>query len=477
MNANQARPDEGAPPDDARTARALIASACDLALTLDAADKISDVDCAVDDLGDFDPAAWVGRNAAEVITVESRPKLAALLAEARAGSRARPRELNHPRPDAADLPIRYTAAPAPGAEAAGGVILIGRDLRAIASLQSRLIAAQQAMEQEYERLRQMETRYRILFQTASEAFVVVDAATDRVTEANPAAAKLLGREAAAVTGRALSDHFAPAGRPALSGALAAAAVSGRAETVTLSNAAESRMIEVKATLFRAASETRLLCVLKARDQAPGDDGELERTVMRLMRRMTDAFVLTDVEGRILWANDAFLGLAEMALEDQVRGESLGRFLGRPGVDLNVMLTNAQEHGRLRQFSTQLRGAYGSTAQVDISTAHLPGDPRPGFGFVIRDVSRAGPQSGGRRQSGAAPADPQSIEHMVDLVGSVPLRELVRATTDEIERMCIQTALRLTGGNRASAAEMLGLSRQSLYVKLRRFGLVDSDAED
>jgi DNA-binding NtrC family response regulator len=40
----------------------------------------------------------------------------------------------------------------------------------------------------------------------------------------------------------------------------------------------------------------------------------------------------------------------------------------------------------------------------------------------------------------------------------------------IERMCILAALDLTRNNRASAAEMLGLSRQSLYVKLRRFGL-------
>jgi DNA-binding NtrC family response regulator len=37
-------------------------------------------------------------------------------------------------------------------------------------------------------------------------------------------------------------------------------------------------------------------------------------------------------------------------------------------------------------------------------------------------------------------------------------------------MCIEAALELTHNNRASAAEMLGLSRHSLYVKLRRFGI-------
>ena len=55
---------------------------------------------------------------------------------------------------------------------------------------------------------------------------------------------------------------------------------------------------------------------------------------------------------------------------------------------------------------------------------------------------------------------------------VPLKDLVREATDVIERMCIEAALNLTNDNRASAAEMLGLSRQSLYVKLRRYNLGD-----
>jgi DNA-binding protein Fis len=36
---------------------------------------------------------------------------------------------------------------------------------------------------------------------------------------------------------------------------------------------------------------------------------------------------------------------------------------------------------------------------------------------------------------------------------------------------------MTGDNRASAAEMLGLSRQSLYAKLHRFGLGDLSGSD
>lgn len=57
------------------------------------------------------------------------------------------------------------------------------------------------------------------------------------------------------------------------------------------------------------------------------------------------------------------------------------------------------------------------------------------------------------------------------MGATTLKEIVAETTDVIEKMCIETALELTDDNRVAAAEMLGLSRQSLYVKLRKYALL------
>jgi len=56
------------------------------------------------------------------------------------------------------------------------------------------------------------------------------------------------------------------------------------------------------------------------------------------------------------------------------------------------------------------------------------------------------------------------------VGTSPLRELVRDAVSMIERYYIQEALMLTRGNRSAAAEMLGLSRQSLYSKVDLYGV-------
>ena len=118
----------------------------------------------------------------------------------------------------------------------------------------------------------------------------------------------------------------------------------------------------------------------------------------------------------------------------------------------------------------MHGAYGSLEEVEVSAVGVMGGEQPCFGFVIRP-------SATRAVAKPRPANlARSVEQLTELVGRVSLKDLVRELSDLIEKLCIEAALELTGDNRASAAEMLGLSRQSLYVKLRRYGLGDLAAE-
>jgi DNA-binding NtrC family response regulator len=50
-----------------------------------------------------------------------------------------------------------------------------------------------------------------------------------------------------------------------------------------------------------------------------------------------------------------------------------------------------------------------------------------------------------------------------------LRALVGKAVEAVERHFIGAALEAAKGNRTAAARLLGLSRQSLYVKLARYG--------
>jgi transcriptional regulator PpsR len=121
----------------------------------------------------------------------------------------------------------------------------------------------------------------------------------------------------------------------------------------------------------------------------------------------------------------------------------------------------------------LRGEYGGSVEVEISAAVLNVGDDSVLSFAVRDIERRSKPE----PRAAALAMPRSAAELAELVGRTPLKAIVSETTDLIEQLCIQTALGLTGDNRASAALLLGLSRQSLYVKLRRYGMVTSGGED
>jgi transcriptional regulator PpsR len=203
------------------------------------------------------------------------------------------------------------------------------------------------------------------------------------------------------------------------------------------------------------------------DPADAPGPRLKAKLIKLMESSPDGFVVTDTDGRVITANAAFLAMAQLPTEAPARGEPLDRWLGRPGVDLDVLLGNLRQSGAIRLFATTLRGELGMPSDVEVSAASVMNGGQPCFGFAIRDVGRRL-----QAEPAGSRAMPRSLTQIAELIGRVALKDLVREAADVVERLCIQTALELTDDNRASAAEMLGLSRQSLYVKLRRHGLGD-----
>ena len=444
---------------------ALLASAGDIALVIDEKGVIRDVAFGSDDLSREWDTPWLGRSWTDTVTSDSRTKVETLIKEATGGLASRWRHVNHPSPRGIDVPIQYTAIRLDGS---GRVVAIGRDLRSTAALQQRLVEAQQSMERDYSRLRQMEMRYRLLFQTTPEAILIADASTFKIAEANPAATSLLGDGSGDLVGRALADLFDTASTRQLQEFLSGVRATGRAESVAVKAADAAREMLVAASLFRQEGATLFLVRV-----APmtGDTAVSAPTKFSLVaENLPDGIVVTDAEGRVQEANTAFLDLAELVTEEQVRGESLERWLGRPGVDLSVLLANLKQHGSVRLYATTLRGEYGASSEIEVSAVALPNGERQSFGFSIRNIGRRLASDSRKREL------PRSVEQLTELVGRVPLKDLVRETTDVVERLCIEAALDLTGDNRASAAEILGLSRQSLYVKLHRYGLGDIEPE-
>lgn len=452
----------------AKSAASMLAVSGDLTILVDPAGVILDVSTGTGDAILEAARDWIGREWVDTATSETRSKVQTLMREVATKGVSKRRQVNHATPNGADLPVAYTTIRF-GAD--GAFVAVGRDMRHLSSLQQRLVEAQQAMERDYWRLRHVETRYRLLFQLASDGILVIDAATMKVLDANAAAGQVFGDVSDRLIGRTFPFGVDVHAARSLEELVTSARGAGRAGDVSIDLLDSDHSWNVSASCFRQEAATLLLVRFADAGTVGQLSGDVQSRIQSLIERSPDAFVVTDLDGHILEANRSFLDVAELASLEQARGQLLSSFVGRPGADFPVFVSMLKKHGAVRLVGTAARGTHGAATEVEVSAVWVPDAEEPCIGFTMRDIGRrlaSGPQ-GARDLS-------RAVEELTSLVGRVTLRDLVRDTIDLVERHFIEAALELTNDNRTSAAEVLGVSRQSLYVKLRRHRLVAPPAE-
>lgn len=414
--------------------------------------------------------SWVGQPLVSVLTEESVRKYQNRLRDLDVAARASiALELNHADQDSWKFPVRYSLHRIP---ADGSILMLGRDLRQIAEVQQQLVSAQIALERDYEAQREMDTRYRVLMEVTRDPIVLISMSSGRIADINPAAALLLGGVRSDLVGAAIAQEFEGRRRGEFLASMGNLATTESAAPIELTARRSQKRLTVTPTVFRAAGERILLCQLDHSDPARASTSdEMAENLARLYHEGVDGIVFTDAEGTIRAANEAFLNLTDTANMAAVRGRSMSEFLVRGSVDLRVLLDNVKRTGQLRLYSTRLTTDFSGQMAVEISATWLNDRPNPVLVLVVRDASRAETM---RRPTMGKPDE--GVRSVMELVGSSTLKDIVAETTDVIEKMCIETALELTRNNRVAAADMLSLSRQSLYVKLRKYGLLNKDGE-
>ncbi|MEM6711203.1 MAG: transcriptional regulator PpsR [Pseudomonadota bacterium] len=450
----------------------LLSAASDLALILDSDGRVMDMAFSGGELGIEAVDAWIGQPLGLIVADDSRGKIESMFSELGLGISSRRRELNFKGQSGEIVPMNCMAVRFGDA---GRTVVFGRDMRGLARLQQRLVNTQISMEREYTRLRQAEACYRLLFQIVGEAVLIIDATTLTVTDANPVAADLLNTPVAKIVGRRASHVFANKDRETLRTLMATVQSAGRAEAVAEDTGGSAHGVDLKASLFRQADVAYILIRLLPKGDHDRQSGSSDMAIVNdVVTKLPDGFVVLDEQRRVVSANDAFLELVQAVTPEQAMGKTVESWFERSSVDANVLFANVREYGSVRRFPTVMRGELGSSEDVEISAVTVP-DAKSGaaYGLVVRRVLR--------NLSEEAPVEglpARSAEQLTDLIGHMSLKEVVRETTDVVERLCIEAALKLTGDNRASAAQMLGVSRQSLYAKMHRFGLGDlsSDAD-
>lgn len=402
-----------------------------------------------------DVQAWVGRPWAETVAEVAGDPVRRLLKDARTKGVSAFHQVAQRFPSGLELPIEYTAVRLGGK---AGLVAVGKNLHAVTELQSRLISAQQAMERDYWKLREVETRYRLLFDASNEAVLLIRAGDLRIVEANPAAIRALGL---APPGRDFLAELEPWDREPFRVMLMRVREHGKAPGTMVRIGRDRRPWLVRASLMAGEPGPMFLLQLAAVEGATPTPLEHQAPpVEALVERVPDGFVVLDADGVVLRANRAFLDLVQASSEMAVLGQRLQRWLGRPGADQAVLMAGLQRHGAVRLFPTSLQGELGTETEVEISAA---GDAETNPRYFAAVIRGTGP----RPRAGAVDGVPAAVAQRV---GQASLRELIQGTVGVVERRCIEAALEATGGNRTAAAELLGLSRQSLYAKLGRYGL-------
>lgn len=447
------------------TVAALASVSADIALIVEPDGKV--VDFAYQDaaLDAWSIEQWLGKDFTDIVTAESVDKIRSLLDESRTNPITRKRQVNHAAPGMPDLPVAYRLVAIDGVEQK---LVVGEDYRKIAEIQQRLVQTQFELETEYRKIREAESRYRTIFQKSSQAVIAVDGESGVIIDANLAAAAMLGSKRAKLNGDPIANCFLRTDRAEIINAVNQSRHSGSLKTFGTTLAHNETAINVTLEPYRENGRTNLLVTLHEAT-ASNTEKTSDSAHNIVLDSFPEALVTTDIKGNIVEVNDQFLDLVHVLNKSSLKGRNLNNWLGASNVDMQVLLTRLRDERQVRQFSSIVRDELGEQVTVSVSASRYGQADDARIGIFITDAPR--------RESTLTVPSPGSngeSSDFAELVGRVPLKELIREASDVIEKMCIEAALRQTENNRASAADMLGLSRQSLYIKLRRHSLESYD---
>jgi transcriptional regulator PpsR len=432
----------------AELAEAFVSLASDIALVIDAEGVIQSVAQSSTTPIAADASGWVGRPWADMVSGDTRRKVELMLNDLRTTGMARRREVNVVGHNDNDVPVSFSAL---RLGTLGPVLAVGRDLRAVSAIQQRFLDAQQELERGYWRSRQAESRYRLLFQVATDAVLTADAHSLRIIEANHAASSLLGA-GIALAGRAVPELFDRSSRSTLQELLLNAGANGKPAEIPVRLPKTQALAAVSATPFRAGDGLRLLLRVRAPSAPDAQGTDMNRTLALLVDSTRDGIVVTDSSGRILVANPSFLALVHSASEDEVRGRPMGDWLGRIDTDVSALLAGAHAHGLAHLVRSSLRRHDGAAIDVDVTAAMLAEGEQECFGFTIRPCEPV---------ADAQAAWLKLLMALDEHVGESPLATLMAQAQRMIEQRFVALAMERHKGDANAAAAALGIAVDQL----------------
>ncbi|MCP9223828.1 hypothetical protein MKP08_13855 [Erythrobacter sp. LQ02-29] len=436
----------------------VLALISDLAFVVDSASgQVLDIACGFPGFDRVVAHQVEGRSIYELVTKESQPKVRDLLVNRTPGKW---RQVNFAVEGGADLPVSMRSIELSDDR----MLLAGREDSRLADAQRSFAAAQRELELTFARLRRADTRYRSLLNLLDIAVCTLDGPLNRIEEISDSAAGIVDGDARKLHGRQILDYFAEEDRDRLASLFERTRAGYRSAALAVRMRDGSEQT-IRAAPYQAGSGRQILLHFAEGSGAVEEAGSFE-----FLSGLPYGVVTTDREFIVTQANAPFAHIVAAPSPEALIGRPLDDLLGSRGLDIAIMGAELRDHGAFHNFASLVPVDGHDPIEVDVDGARVMSGGEPVFTFLIRPRLI-------RSTAGKKPVNEDALAvDIQESVGRMPLKAIVRQTTDIIERAAIGRALELTANNRAAAAEMLGVSRQNLYDKIDRHGIGSDNGE-
>ena len=408
---------------------------------------------------------WTSKNINDYLTIESKEKLDSQITSLSDISQTVTKwfELNHTSLETGEFPVRYKGFNIPKTK---HILLVGNDLSHVAEIQKKFVNSQLALEREYTKYRSFETKYKALVEFTTDPIVLVNGLNGSIVDINQYGYSIFNLKRDKLLGQNIEKFFDWTDNKSLLEVLKSDAVTNSQRTLSLNSSKKSTTVIIKSAIFRAENDLCLMLKFIPVNKNTTPREEFPTVLRKFFENTRDGIVFTDKSGIIKHVNNSFLSLCNTGSDQLILERSFSDFLARGIVDLKVLIEAALDNGTTMPFTTQLISAYEIKIDIEITGTKASNEYGTFICFLISYKPNAITQN-----TNDVVVSEQATQKIMKLVGSAPLKELVADTNDIVEKICIETALKMTKNNRVATAEMLNLSRQSLYVKLRKYNLL------
>lgn len=446
------------PVTDAGMLASVLDAAADIILVLDKTGLVKEMKLQREGVSLFENCKWTGKNIREFVSIESLGKIDVLLQLSDPDNSVNYQQISHQGAENVDVPVSYRATKL---NSQGDIILFGQSEVELSLLQRRLVESQFILDREINNFKLQEGIYKSVFSNSESPQFVVEMKTLRVVDLNTAANHMIGFKSFKEKKPTIYDLFSDEDTSVLHKLL----LSSRDSTsgiiqVKLTNGSNAKL--KTSYHFMDNKDYILLEVVAINSESPLQN--ISRQIDKIpdfAKHIPDAYILLDDEQNIVTANMLFYELFDFPKNYDISSLDFETLFEKADVDGKILFSNLKENGMVKNMLSTVKTHLGETFIIEIAGCRFVKNQKMFIGLSFRPSIKLNniPEIMNR--------DATLLDKQVEgLVGSMSLKEIVRRTTYSIECLCIDVALKLTKNNRASAAQLLGISRQSLYMKMK-----------